>query len=159
MKNNPRREFLKSTGLAGLGLIGASTALASSFEQLPFAAQRGTTRIQSFNMCGFRAPKLERVRVGVVGLGMRGPGAVDRLSKIEGVEIVALCDLLPERVEKAKKSLEGTKHKPEGYSGNVYAWKKMCERQDLDLVYIATPWDWHVPMAVYAMESGKHAAV
>jgi len=159
MKNNPRREFLKSTGLAGLGLIGASTALGSSFEDLPFAAQRGTNRIQSFNMCGFRAPKLERVRVGVVGLGMRGPGAVERLSKIEGVEIVALCDLLPERVEKAKKSLEGTKHKPEGYSGNVYAWKKMCERQDLDLVYIASPWEWHVPMAVYAMESGKHAAV
>lgn len=159
MKNNHRREFLKSTGLAGLGLLGAGTALASSFEQLPQAAAKGSSRIQSFNMCGFRAPKLEKVRVGIVGLGMRGPGAVERLSKIEGVEIVALCDLLPERVEKVKKSLEGTRHTPESYSGNVFAWKKMCERQDLDLVYIATPWEWHVPMAVYAMESGKHAAV
>lgn len=159
MKNNHRREFLKSTGLAGLGLLGAGTALASSFEQLPQATAKGSSRIQSFNMCGFRAPKLEKVRVGIVGLGMRGPGAVERLSKIEGVEIVALCDLLPERVEKVKKSLEGTRHTPESYSGNVFAWKKMCERQDLDLVYIATPWEWHVPMAVYAMESDKHAAV
>ncbi|MDI1322379.1 MAG: Gfo/Idh/MocA family oxidoreductase [Algoriphagus sp.] len=159
MKNNPRREFLKSTGLVGLGLFGAGSALAENFDQLPLAAKHGAGRIQSFNMCGFRAPKLETVRIGIVGLGQRGPGAVERLSKIEGVEIVALCDLLPDRVEKAKKSLEGTTHKPEGYSGNVYSWKKMCERQDLDLIYIATPWEWHVPMAVYAMESGKHTAV
>jgi len=58
------------------------------------------------------------VRIGIVGLGQRGPGAVDRLSKIEGVEIKALCDLMPDRVDKMKKELEGTKHKPEGYSGN-----------------------------------------
>ena len=90
-------------------------------------------------MSGFAAPKIETVRVGVVGLGQRGPGAVDRLSKIEGVEIKALCDLLPERAEKAKKSLEGTIHKPELYSGSAYAWKKMCERPDLDLIYIYFP--------------------
>ncbi|MFN3801834.1 Gfo/Idh/MocA family protein, partial [Belliella pelovolcani] len=54
---------------------------------------------------------------------------------------------------------EKTKHKPAKYSGNAYAWKKMVERDDIDLIYIATPWDWHVPMAVYAMEAGKHAAV
>jgi hypothetical protein len=46
-------------------------------------------------------------------------------------------------VEEAKKSLEGTIHRPEGYSGTPYAWKKMCERPDLDLIYIATPWEWH----------------
>lgn len=156
---NQRREFLKSTGLAGLGLLGAGGALAGSFQTLPHESTYGNSRIQSFNMCGFAAPKLETVRVGIVGLGMRGPGAVDRLSKIEGVEIKALCDLLPERAEKAKSSLAGTPHQPELYSGSVYAWKKMCERPDLDLIYIATPWEWHVPMAVYAMEAGKHAAV
>lgn len=154
-----RREFLKSTGLAGLGLFGAGTAIADNFQTLPLEAKYGASRIQSFNMSGFAAPKIQTVRVGVVGLGQRGPGAVNRLSKIEGVEIKALCDLLPERAEKAKKSLEGTPHKPELYSGSVYAWKKMCERPDLDLIYIATPWDWHVPMAVYAMENGKHTAV
>ena len=156
---NRRREFLKSPGLAGLGLFGAGSVLAGEFQTLPLEAKYGASRIQTFNMCGFAAPKIETVRVGVVGLGQRGPGAVTRLSKIEGVEIKALCDLLPERAEKAKKSLEGTIHNPELYSGSVYAWKKMCERPDLDLIYIATPWDWHVPMAVYAMEAGKHAAV
>ena len=158
MDNNKRREFLKSTGLMGLGLFGAGSAFGMDLEKLPAEAARGINRIQSFNMSGFAAPKLETVRVGIVGLGMRGPGAVDRLSKIEGVEIKALCDLLPERVEKAKEQLKGTSHQPQGYSGNVYSWKEMCDRSDLDLIYIATPWEWHTPMAVYAMEAGKHAA-
>ncbi len=156
---NRRREFLKSTGLAGLGLFGAGSAFAGDLQSLPHEAKFGASRVQSFNMCGFAAPKIDTVRVGVVGLGMRGPGAVNRLSKIEGVEIKALCDLRPEMAEKAKKSLEGTPHNPELYSGSVYAWKKMFDRPDLDLIYVATPWEWHVPMAVYAMEAGKHVAV
>jgi len=159
MKKNQRREFLKSTGLAGLGLVGMQGALAAEFDQLPKQADKANRRISSFNMSGFAAPKLETVRVGIVGLGMRGPGAVNRLSKIEGVEIKALCDLLPDRVEKANALLEETDHRPEVYSGSAYAWKEMCDRDDLDLIYIATPWEWHTPMAVYAMEVGKHAAV
>lgn len=158
MKNKQRREFLKSTGLVGLGLFGAGSTLASEFEALPLQAKRGVNRIQSFNMSGFAAPKINTVRIGIVGLGMRGPGAVDRLSKIENVEIKAICDLLPERVEKAKAQLKDTPHKPEGYSGNAYAFKNMMDRDDLDLIYITTPWEWHTPMAVYAMEAGKHAA-
>lgn len=155
--NNNRRDFLR---LAGLGLVGSALpnfAQAETPEQVLFQSLR--THSQHFNMSGYAAPKLPTVRIGIVGLGQRGPGAVDRLSKIEGVEIKALCDLMPDRVDKMKKELEGTKHKPEGYSGSTYAWKKMVDRQDLDLIYIATPWEWHTPMAVYAMEAGKHAAV
>ncbi|WP_297335581.1 Gfo/Idh/MocA family oxidoreductase [Algoriphagus sp.] len=159
MKNNARREFLKSTGLAGLGIFGAGSVLGSQADFLPLEANFAKKRVQSFNMSGFAAPKLETVRVGIVGLGMRGPGAVDRLSKIEGVEIKALCDLIPERAEKAKKMLDGTVHNPTLYSGKAYSYKAMCDRPDLDLIYIASPWEWHVPMAVYAMEAGKHAAV
>ncbi len=152
-----RRDFLK---LAGLGLAGATLPNFSQAEPLDQVYRLSKRKhIQRFNMSGYAAPKISNVRIGIIGLGNRGPGAVNRLSKIEGVEIKALCDLVPEKVDKAKKSLEGTVHQPEGYSGSVYAWKKMIDRQDLDLVYIATPWDWHVPMAVYAMECGKHAAV
>ncbi|MCH6199874.1 Gfo/Idh/MocA family oxidoreductase [Aquiflexum sp. LQ15W] len=155
--NNNRRDFLR---LAGLGLVGSALpnfAQAETPEQVLFQSLR--THSQHFNMSGYAAPKLPTVRIGIVGLGQRGPGAVDRLSKIEGVEIKALCDLMPDRVDKMKKKLESTKHNPEGYSGSAYAWKKMVDRQDLDLIYIATPWEWHTPMAVYAMEAGKHAAV
>jgi predicted dehydrogenase len=159
MKNN-RRDFIKLSGLAGLGLIGSGFSSFRSieeFEKLPELVRY--THNQNFNMSGYTAPKLDQVRVGVIGLGMRGPGAVSRLSKIQNVEIKALCDLIPERVEKVAASLKGTIHQPEKYSGSAYSWKKMIDREDLDLIYIATPWDWHTPMAVYAMESGKHAAV
>ncbi|AFL85769.1 putative dehydrogenase [Belliella baltica DSM 15883] len=158
--SNKRREFLKLSGLAGLGLIGTGMSSFKSteeMERLPELIKR--KRIQHFNMSGFAAPKLDKVRIGFIGLGMRGPGAVNRMSKIQGVEIVAICDLVPEKVDKIAKSLEKTSHKPEKYSGSAYAWKKMVDRDDLDLIYIATPWDWHTPMAVYAMEAGKHAAV
>ncbi|SNS16866.1 Oxidoreductase family, NAD-binding Rossmann fold [Belliella buryatensis] len=158
--SNKRREFLKISGLAGLGLFGTGMSNFSSaeeMERIPELIKR--KRLQHFNMSGFAAPKLDKVRVGFIGLGMRGPGAVSRMSKIEGVEIVAICDLVSEKVDKVTKSLEKTKHKPSKYSGNAYAWKKMVDRDDIDLIYIATPWDWHVPMAVYAMEAGKHAAV
>src|SRR5690606_14474840 len=108
-------------------------------------------------MSGCAARKMDKVRVGIIGVGMRGPGAVSRLSKIEGVEIKALCDIVPERAEKQKAKLAGTHHNPDLYSGSAMAWKKLCERDDIDLVYVVTPWDWHTPMCVYAMEHGKHA--
>lgn len=159
MKNN-RRDFIKYSGLAGLGLIGSglsSFRTIEDYEKIPELARQRHN--QSFNMSGYAAPKIDQVRVGVIGLGMRGPGAVSRLSKIQNVEIKALCDLVPDRVEKVAASLKGTIHQPEQYSGSAYSWKKMIDREDLDLIYIATPWDWHTPMAVYAMESGKHAAI
>lgn len=158
MGNNRRRDFLKSSGLVGLGLFGAGSTFANEIQDLPFQAKLGAKRVQSFNMSGFAAPKIDTVRIGIVGLGMRGPGAVDRLSKIENVEIKALCDLRPEKVAQAQEMLKGTPHKPDSYSGSVYAFKEMFDRTDLDLIYIATPWEWHVPMCVYGMEAGKHVA-
>ena len=156
MKNN-RRDFLRLTGVGGLGLLSGSLVSCKSTDQLLGSArQLGNQR---FNMSGYAAPKLDTVRIGFIGLGMRGPGAVNRMSKIEGVEIKALCDLRPNQAEKAKAMLEGTSHNPDLYSGSDYAWKEMVDRDDLDLIYIATPWNWHTPMAVYAMEAGKHAAV
>ena len=99
------------------------------------------------------------VRVGFIGLGMRGPGAVERFANIDGVEIVALCDLYPERVDKSQEILTGHNLPAAApYSGEE-GWKELCRRDDIDLVYICTPWQLHVPMAVYAMEHGKHVAV
>ena len=56
-------------------------------------------------MSGYAAPKIETVRIGFIGLGNRGPGAVSRMSKIDGVDIKALCDIRPEKANKVKKSL------------------------------------------------------
>lgn len=105
-------------------------------------------------------PKLETVRIGIIGLGMRGPGAVERFTKIPGTQIVALCDVLPERVEKTQEILvKAGLPEATAYSGSEDAWKKLCERKDIDLVYIVTDWKTHAEMGVYAMEHGKHAAI
>lgn len=112
------------------------------------------------DMVNFAAPKMETVRIGVIGLGMRGPGAVERFCFIPGAEVVALCDLHEDRVAHSNEILN--KHnKPEaaGYFGSHDAWKEMVEREDLDLIYIVTDWQTHVEMTCYAMEQGKHVAV
>ena len=151
-----RRDFLKKSGLAGLSFasVGLLDANASGHTQV--SAQ---PRAQKFNMCGYAAPKLETVRIGFIGLGNRGPGAVNRMNKIDGVSIKALCDIRPEKANAVKKSLEGSAHSPEVYTGKEEEWKKMCDRADIDLVYIATPWNLHAPMAVYAMNHGKHVCI
>ena len=111
------------------------------------------------DVLALRTPPMDTVRVGFIGLGMRGPGAVYRWTHIPGTSIKALCDLHPDRVEKSQKLLtDNGRPRAAAYSGEE-GWKQLCERTDIDLVYIATPWQLHVPMAVYAMEHGKHVAV
>lgn len=152
-----RRDFLKLTGLAGAGLLtGCATGINAATEN---TQKRYKNYTQKFNMSGFAAPALETVRIGFIGLGNRGPSAVVRMSKIEGVDIKGLCDLRPEKAEAAKQKIANTPHKPDLYTANENVWKKLCERDDIDLIYIATPWHLHTPMAVYAMEQGKHVAV
>ena len=83
-----RREFLKRAGLASLGLAGAGMASAQQpGGDDPFARER---REQQFNMHGYGAPKLDTVRMGLIGIGSRGSGTVRRMAGIEGVEIKAL---------------------------------------------------------------------
>jgi hypothetical protein len=158
MKNN-RRDFLKFTGLAGAGILTGLVRPAVSEARVLGEQQAAKPRNQKFNMSGYGAPKLETVRMGFIGLGERGPGHVLRSSKIEGVDIRALCDLRPEKVDAVQKKLAGSGHQPVSYSGKEEEWKKLCDRKDIDLVYIATPWHLHGPMALYAMEQGKHVAV
>lgn len=154
-----RRNFLRNitlgTGAVFTGVPSFAKVVTDEADRSVIMQSKGS----SFNMCGYAAPKMDKVRIGIIGLGMRGPGAVDRMSFIEGVEIKALCDQYPDRVAKAQKILE-RKGLPKAteYSGSKEAWKELCNRPDIDLVYITTPWSWHTPMAVYAMEHGKFAA-
>lgn len=111
------------------------------------------------SMLGYAAEPLSVVRVGFVGLGMRGADAVSRFTHIEGVEIKALCDIEQANVERSQQLLaERGWSVAEGYVG-AEAYKELCERDDIDLVYICTDWLSHVPIATYAMEQGKHTAI
>jgi hypothetical protein len=141
-----RRGFLK-------GAVAASLA-ASGCRNLADAK-----RPEGVPMTGFAAPALESVRIGVIGIGGRGNAAVTRLLRVPRAEIAGFGDLHEERVTAQLKKFEDGKRPKHLAYGADDAWKRLCEAPDIDLVYITTPWQWHTPMAVYAMRCGKHAAV
>ena len=108
---------------------------------------------------GLAVAPLKTVRVAFVGLGMRGPWAVWRFSCIPGVEIVALCDYEYERAEACQKFLREQSLMPADIYYGENGYEELCQRTDIDLVYIATDWNHHYPVAKCAMENGKHAAI
>lgn len=165
MKTN-RRNFIRIAGVASTGAI--STGM--TFKEVKnkksdfFSHTKEVSEQehkQFFNMCGYAAPKLEKVRVGFIGLGRRGPVNVEAMAYIEGVEIKALCDKRMVRVDYSQKIL--AKHglsAAKAYGGSEDVWKKLCEDPDLDLISVAVPrGPLHTQMATYAMENGKHVAV
>lgn len=107
----------------------------------------------------FRAPPMETVRVGFVGVGLQGGGHVRNFLGIEGVEVRALCDINVPRMEEVAGWVEAAgQPRPTLYGQSETDFVRLCETEDLDLVFTATPWRWHVPVCVAAMENGKHAA-
>lgn len=148
MKSN-RRSFLKATAIAGAGLAGGLDLAAAS---------AGRRSRQEYNMSGFAAEPIEKVGIGIIGMGQRGPAHMITMSHIEGTEIKALCDVRPEKALAAKERLKGTSHNPVLYTNGPEDWKRMCERDDIDLIIITTPWYMHARMAVFAMKQGKHVA-
>ena len=151
---------------AALGMAASCDTVQHCDSSIPYDIQDGKIVFQvppriegQKSVLGLTTEPMETVRVGFIGLGMRGPGAVERFTHIEGTEIKALCDLYPERAAAAQEILKkaGRPHAQE-YSGEE-GWKELCQRDDIDLVYIVTPWQKHVEMAVFAMEQGKHVAI
>ena len=140
-----RRDFLKGTAWMGI-TAAAAGCMSNGFRLTPGGS-----------MMGWADKPIEKLRVGVIGLGMRGPGAVHILAMIPGVEVTALCDKHPERVEQQQQWLRDNGHRPapKTFSGED-GYKRLCEDDEIDLVYSATPWQLHVPIALYAMEHGKH---
>lgn len=107
-------------------------------------------------MQGFAAPAIPSVRVGIVGVGSRGSAALARLVKIPGVEVAAICDNVPAKIDAARKALaDAGKPAAREYLGDE-AWRRLCDAPDLDAVYNTTPWNLHVPVALAAMKGGKH---
>jgi predicted dehydrogenase len=144
-----RRDALK-LGAAGAGGL-AIRAL------LPPAAEAGNG--VGGPMIGYRDQPIDVVRIGFVGVGLMGTAHVENFLKLEGVEIRAICDVVPEKVERVQALVsEAGQERPGGYSRGPRDFERLCDRPDLDLVFTATPWEWHVPVCLAAMMAGKHAA-
>ena len=99
------------------------------------------------------------VRIGFIGLGNRGMATLRRYLVIDNIDIVALCDITPSHLKEAEALIvsDGRYH-PQYYTTSD-SWRQLCERADIDLVYVCTDWLTHTPMACYAMEQGKHVAI
>ena len=111
------------------------------------------------DVVGLATEPIETVRIGIIGVGMRGRGAVYRFNHIPGAEVVALCDVRKECIDAGQQRLaKAGKPAAAEYCGPD-AWKALCEREDIDLVYVVTDWENHAKMGVYAMECGKHVAI
>lgn len=156
-KTSDRRSFLKASAGAGLGLAFASRAPSEVAREKPPGYEippgyRAAT--------GFASPPLETVRIGFVGVGLQGGGHVRNFLGIEGVEIKAICDIdAPRAAEVAGWVAEDGRPTPDLYTRGERDFERLCDRDDLDLVFNSTPWKWHVPVCTAAMKSGKHAAV
>jgi glycosyl hydrolase family 109/GFO/IDH/MocA oxidoreductase family protein len=149
-----RRDFIKlgTTAVAALAAEarGAEAAGALGLEPLAQTQPAATA---------FAAPPIPTVRIGYVGVGGQGSSHVRNLLKIKGCQVTAVCDIRPERTDWATKAItEAGFAAPAVYNKGPRDFERLCETEQLDLVYTATPWEWHVPVMLAAMSHGKHAA-
>ena len=157
-KDVSRRSFIQRTAMGGAGLLIATDILGSG-PTSELSASEPKSANAAMTMIGVPFEARERVRLGIIGVGGRGSSLLGDLLAIEKVEVKAICDLVPEKVERAQEAVTNAgQPQPAGFSKGELDFKNLTEL-DLDIVYIATPWNWHVPMALTAMKNGKHAAV
>ena len=157
MKNLDRRSFIKKTSLSSVALSLGSMLPAYSNSKPLF-------EYDGEYMGGFSAPKLNKVRIAIIGVGARGSGHAAQLASVEGTEIVAISDLYEDLAKKSadrcKEVGKGSRHKKIAlYHGAEDNWKLMLEEVKPDAVFIATNWKNHAPMAIEAMKKGAHAFV
>lgn len=133
MKKINRRKFIKSSAL-----IGASTALYSS---KLFDSKNND----------------KKLRLGIIGTGLRGQWMTHLCLLRNDVEIKAICDIDYEMINKTLNLIKDAgAFPPDVYKNGDHDFLNLVKRDDIDAVYIATPWEWHHPMAIAAMDEGKH---
>ena len=155
-----RRDLLRSAALAGAAMVGAvplSPAIAEHVTATasPDLAPLAPPARQS--MHGVPFDRHASVRIGIVGTGLRGRSVLGELLAIDGVQIVALCDVAPEKLARASKMVSDAGQAAPALLGNGdHAFEQLVSRDDVDFVYTATPWEWHVPVLLAALAAGKH---
>jgi hypothetical protein len=153
-----RRDLLKSVAAAGAG-FGLSQLGFASDAHAESASHDGDAPPPLVpSMMDVRFEPHAVPRIAIVGTGLRGRSTLGELLGVGGVKITALCDIVPEKVEMAKAMMRkaGHDYEPAVYTGGERDFERLCARDDVDFVYTATPWPWHVPVAMSAMTHGKH---
>lgn len=161
--NDPsRRDLLKGAALASaglaLGLPATAHAESGPAHLAPIALPQPTQ--SAATMLGVPFDRHAVVRVAIVGTGLRGRSVLHELLGVDNVRITALCDTVPAKMDMAVKQMRDAGHtyEPARFTGSERAYEQLVQRDDIDLVYTATPWQYHVPICLAAMKAGKHAA-
>ncbi|MES2522302.1 MAG: Gfo/Idh/MocA family oxidoreductase [Gemmatimonadota bacterium] len=156
-----RRDLLKGVVLAGAGTLLGTTDQANAAE----APHTGPITLvepapTASSMIGVPFEKHGTVRVAIVGTGLRGRSVLHELCGVDNVRITALCDTVPAKIDAAVKQMKASGHdyEPARFTGSEAAYQQLVQREDIDLVYTATPWEFHVPVCLAALKAGKHAA-
>ena len=159
------KHFFAASALFVLGIFSASAQSYSSYAH-KWHWDKGTIVVDTpqraagqQHVLGLTDKKIGTVRVGFVGLGMRGPWAVMRFVNIPGVEVVALCDYEEQRAEGCQKFMREKGLAPAKVYYGEKGYEELCKDPNIDLVYVATDWDHHFPVAKCALENGKHTAI
>jgi predicted dehydrogenase len=159
MTDISRRDLLKGAALTGAGLAASGAFLPAIAEDIsalahsdlvpPAPAARAT-------MKGVPFERRDVARFGIVGTGLRGRSVLNELLGVEGVKIVAIADVVPDKMARASKMItDAGQPAPATHSGD-HGFEQLVKRDDIDFVYTATPWEWHVPVMLAALGAGKH---
>jgi predicted dehydrogenase len=160
MSDLSRRDLLKQAALGGAALAASGLFTSAIAENVtaathPDAVPDAPAGRKTMHRVPFE--RFDTVRVGIVGTGLRGRSVLGELLAIDGVKIVALADVVPDKVSLAAKMVtDKGQPAPTMYSGGEHAFEKLVARDDIDFVYTATPWEWHVPVMLAALAHGKH---
>ena len=156
-----RERFLKS-------IFGTGALLSIPFSGNSINIDELNSQIKSIsekckgNMIGFKTEPIKTVKVGLIGIGNRGKTLIqmfDYFLDNKKAEIVALCDLDKTNIDYALNYLKRKQSFiPNTFSNGEHDWQNVAKLEDIDLLLIATPWEWHTKMAILGMENGKHVA-
>jgi glycosyl hydrolase family 109/GFO/IDH/MocA oxidoreductase family protein len=148
-----RRDLLKAAGLAGIGLSTSQIAHAYSAEEEAAQVRRGQQR----TMIGVPFEPHDTVRLGIIGVGLRGTEVLKEFLAVDKVVVKSVCDVVKDKCTRAAQLIEKAGQKTPGiYADGERDFERLVARDDLDFVYIATPWEWHVPQVLAALRAGKH---
>ncbi|MER8232438.1 Gfo/Idh/MocA family oxidoreductase [Streptomyces sp. NPDC094049] len=165
-----RRNVLRGTAAAGAGLgigaLGAPAAHATTAGSVPAAPPddtAGTAAVperRGATMAGVPFERRSAVRIGIVGYGNRGSSMIGHFLSLPWVQVTAVCDPVRDKAEQAVKAVTASgRPAPAVYANGEKDYERLCARSDIDLVYVATPWDSHFAIARAAMLNGKHVGV
>lgn len=152
-----RRDLLAGAAVAAAAAVTAAPAqlLASTDAWRadlipPSPAGNGT-------MLGIPFEKYDKVRVAIVGTGLRGRSVLGELLAIDGVEITAVADIVAEKAQLAvAMCTKAGRPAPAVFANGERDFERLVQRADIDFVYTATPWPWHTPVMRAALQAGKH---